>query len=229
MGRTRWARPRLRDPPASCSSSWLPRGRPVAALELGDPLNRLPITSDVNSTLLPRYGPSRSSFTARLVSDWRCWTATRAACGQCRGCRGPWTAGGRPGAPRPPLRGDGRPPPAHSPLGQLGGLRPPTCPQPLGQPLRWRSGVAHTAHRPDDDGSQLLSKISWQGFALPLGHPVDSDLVGETGSGQHQGRRRTDQSDAATTPTHRGLARLRAPVAGRVRTRRFATPWRRAG
>jgi len=55
---------------------------------------------------------------------------------------------------RPSLRDDARPQPAHRRLGQLFGLRlrlrPPTCPQPLGQPSASLQ-VAHTDHRPGGD------------------------------------------------------------------------------
>ena len=56
---------------------------------------------------------------------------------------------------RPTLRVDARPQPDHRSLGQLAGLRPPTCPQSLGQlsaPLR----VDHTDHKPGGDDSFFL-------------------------------------------------------------------------
>ena len=57
---------------------------------------------------------------------------------------------------RPALRADARPRPAHRALGQLVGLRPPTCPQSLGQ-LAASLRVDHTDHRSDDDDFFLFS------------------------------------------------------------------------
>ncbi len=53
---------------------------------------------------------------------------------------------------RPSLRDDARPRPDHRRLGQLCGLRPPTCQQPLGQPSAPLQ-VDHADHRPGGDDS----------------------------------------------------------------------------